>query len=566
MGINDLKAAGLNALGLKKENLPPAIQNILQSLEDIIGYDPLDSGTTTPQANEEISRYLPKYWTEHRPGDAPMEFAVGQIPFAALSGVKTLADLAKFGLTSATMYAGGEFGQKIGETWGPVGKGLGSLAGSIAGAFAGHGLTNLPSKVMTPRIAQAEETAWNAEKAAQLQAIEEEHTPIIAAAKEKAETAKNARALASEQLEKEQRERIEIVNAETKANEQAIIDKETERSANYQAAKNIRMAEASEEARRVEEATKNKATEIIETGSVNKGKLYAPQSSEHIKAWENIKKALVKVNRSLKLGMANADKSELRTKIADITSLLNEGYLTLDDAVILKQNLNHSLYGKIKTGGSYKKALTQLSSAVDDYIVSVGSKEHTALYKLADQQHMELVSKAAKESVEEFTQSQKAKIASIAAEKLSGEQKRWFDAEKVRAEEAYTAATAKQKAAIKEITDKTYKKYLQDIKAGRGGIGEVVDLVKAVATHKGTAGIVGATMGILGIGGPWGKLLSGAAGIAINAAAKEILIARKAFYNHPEIFKEVVNIITGKVKGDAPRMLAAVAQKLPGLK
>jgi hypothetical protein len=118
---------------------------------------------TTSEANEELSTFLPKTMTEHKPEDYWTQFALTQAPFLAAGGAfKSAPAFAKSLTSTLGMLGGSELGSAAG---GAIGNALGdeelgaTLGGFAGGAAGGHGVNkaitlakNRPSKYFPEKI------------------------------------------------------------------------------------------------------------------------------------------------------------------------------------------------------------------------------------------------------------------------------------------------------------------------------------------------------------------------------------------------------------------------------
>jgi hypothetical protein len=458
---------------------------------------------TTQQANEEISKVLPKYATEHRPEDYWTETALTELPLIAATGglssasafgKSVLSSLGRLGGSEVGRIAGGRLGQVLGDR--EIGEAVGGIAGGAAGSLGTHALLNRPSKVLPSKILEAEKSAFEAEKSANLaEKTKEYHRAAreVPIEKRKFETAKN--------------NKIKTVSKEITGYENKIKELEKSRKPLY------------DKATKLEGKSLGSANKLIDTAN--------------------------KISKDIKIGVAPEDRIAIGEHIKSLKKIIKKGELSLSDAKRLKINLNDQKYNYQKSPG-FKHYTGELVEGLKEFISENGTPEHNAQWKKAEAAHIEFNN--LKKEKSNFVKEKHQEIRDIKQEKLSPEREHFL---KIDAQNA--------KKQLEEVRKGTYEKLLKSNNAQDKILKAIEGSNKGKSFDYGKAGL-GAFLGYVGGFGKIGTAIGGLAGKLFDTASNEYRIAQDVIKNHPEIFNEYKSLIKDAVKNDAPKIAKSISE------
>jgi hypothetical protein len=290
---------------------------------------------TMEEAREETRAVLPAYYSETRPGDAPAEFLLKEVPLLFAGGaLKSVPSLLKGLTASAGILAGSEAGHRLGgyigkqlggERGEQKGAFLGSLGGGAAGGTLAHVATNRPSKFFEEKYLK------NAEYSMLDKDLGKAHKELIA---------KRDKSLANLKEEATKREtRIDLL--------------EKSRHPEY--------AKAEEAAKNIKEP--------------------APE----------IQTVLKKIEKDIGLGVEKSEQSRIGAMAAQLENILTQTPPNLSELVTLQKNLNAAIYDKTLPPVT-KKYYVQMRNTVNDALARIGKQhpEHGKPFSSAEAKTAEL--------------------------------------------------------------------------------------------------------------------------------------------------------------------------------
>ncbi len=461
---------------------------------------------THEQARQEAAAVLPEYMTESRPEDYWAQEALAQAPLiAATGGFSSLPAFAKSALTSAGAIAGSELGGEFGgELGGALGdREIGQLVGSIGGGHVGAGLANIrrPSKAIEPKVQAKERVAYERRRAKNLARETKKYNKIAL------------------ELPKEKRAFESTKKDLIKTNKKQIADyKNTIKSVDKSRVDYYNNAE------RLTGSAKAIPTDL---GAI-----------------------IFDVKSNLNKGLSANDKKAISHNIEQLSDKIigpkdSLKPLTLKDAKTFQKNFNDQIYNK-DASNSFKREMSKVRDGLNKFISETGSEEHNANWNKGEQATRDMYE--LKKNEKEFIHKKVDDIRDIEKQKFPYEK-----------EAAHRLQKAEAKKLVDALGKETYEDFMRS-KSSQEGLSAAID--KAVGSnavsHYGLAGL-GSIIGYFGFGGK-GAALGTLIGQIARTGYKEYNIAKNAYKNHPEIFKEAADLVVNAGKMSTPRVIAALNQ------
>jgi len=501
-----------NALELlaRKLGAPESVMNALK-----------ENLPTFQQARENTrERYpmVPEYYTQEKPEDEYLRMAA-MLP---LTGVKSLLGAGKAGATiagsKAGQYLGGLAGKALGDE--EVGSFLGGYAG---GAAANKGINlaqNVPSRTFPQKVAAAEESAFNKNKATKKAELTKELKPKI------------------QELSKD--------------NIKATLALPKEKSAFDATKKDLEYKVRKEKT----DFDKNiKSLEVERTPIYNEaldlGKGHFGDTKPLLEFTKNIRKGL-------DLGINSKDQSKIKKILSqlDKKAKAKKGF-SINDAKEMKQNINDQRFDK-DTSYAVKKNIGKVANELNEYIKNGAGEEHFEVYSKADKMHQDLVK--LKKEQPDFIKAADQRIKDIKSEKFSPIKEVALKSDAARAKKDLSLANKDYKEALNNIDKSEYKDWVKsEIASGKSASTLDEILNKPTSTTDNIVyGSLAYALGTMAGNKPLAGALS-VAGMFAKRAGKEYKIAKQVAKTHPKIYNEWADIVMDSSSKSQAKLLSQIS-------
>lgn len=507
-----LGVGNIAELAARKAHAPQSIQTALSYLLPTMG-----------GAREEISKVLPSYMTESRPGDFPAEFALTEVPIIAAqiaSGVGIPAALARSGAVLGGGYLGREMGGEVGEALGD--REIGEMIGGLGGGIAGGALTQTrrPSKEISPKIQALEESAFEEGKLGRLADIEKEMKPGMEALRKQALSAPKMLAKEKTLFESAKKKAVMGKRKEITTYQKKITDIDKGRSTFYKAAEKL------------EKRAKAVPQKLIKT--------------------------LSKIEKDLEKGLTFTDKSSLQHNIDTLKKRVGMDKtpknLTISDAKKFQKNFNDQIYNR-DASRSFKREMGNITNALNDFIEEVGSEEHTVNWQRGETETRKL--KELQRNKKEFVNERKQEMADIRREKFSAEKEVFSKQSQQVAKEQLRSLEKEYGSAVKKVNKETFQDFLSSQETQSRSAGILEKILEHPSVNKWGLSGIGVALGSM-MGGKFGGAFGFLGGKIAQIATNEYSIVRNALKNHPEIAADYFKLIINAGKQSIPQTIKDV--------
>jgi len=258
---------------------------------------------------------------------------------------------------------------------------------------------------------------------------------------------------------------------------------------------------------------------------------------------KNLMDKLKHVSDNLEHGVDTTDQKLLNDNIGQLRYKAEKGTLPLSVAKQFQKNFNDQIYN-YNMSRNFKKYMGEVTQSLNEFIEQAGGPEHSKYWKQAEQETRQL--KQLQRGQKDFIKDKNEVIRDISKEKFSPEKETML---KNDIKEATTLLKGTQKE-FSDIKNAIGKETFEDLLKSQQKPNKLTDFISDQigstpadkASKYGLAGLVGIAGYILG-GGKAGSLLAGALVQGGQTLFNEIRIAREVMKNHPEIYKEYVNLL-----------------------
>lgn len=465
---------------------------------------------TMQEANQEISQVLPKYYTESRPEDFWPEFALTTIPLMGKNALTSLPGLAKGGLQALTILGGAEAGKAIGGSIGEQfgDEELGQLVGGLGGGIGAHKLAgkvvHRPSS-LTEKVGAKEKNLFEQGKLARLAQAEQEYGPKIAQLEKDRIKATLAVPKQKSAFDSVKKDSINDLRSDITNYKHSIDTLDKSRNANYK-----------------------KAAEL---------------EKSKIGPTKDLMEKLKQVSDNMEHGVDMADQKLLNDNLGQLRHKAQKGELPLSIAKQFQKNFNDQIYN-YNMSRNFKKYMGEVTQSLNEFIEQTGGPEHSKYWKQAEQETRQL--KQLQRGQKDFIKEKNEVIRDILKEKFSPEKETVL---KNDIKEATTLLKGTQKE-FSEIKNAIGKETFEDLIKSQQKSNKITDFITEQigstpadkASKYGLAGLVSIGGYILG-GGKAGSLIAGALVQGGKTLLDEMRTAREVMKNHPEIYKEYINLL-----------------------